>query len=152
MKKTLIALCGAAMTIAALAEGPAPEGDKPEGPKPEMRQRGPRGPRGERGPGMRGQRPLNLMVDAKTDEEKIAKFKAEVMAKIDETVAAQRAKPAEEAKPVSIVLFVNERGGFRPGPGMRGNGGPEGRRPRRGNGRPEGAGNPPPAPEAPAAE
>lgn len=126
MKKSVVAFCGALITAVALAEGPAPEAAQPEGPRPEMRQRNFPGPR-----------PLSLRLDANTSDEEIAKFKAEVAAKIDETVAAAKAKPAEEAKPVSIVLFVNDRAG-RPGMGRGPRGGEMGRRPQ--GGRPEGRG------------
>ena len=155
MKKSIIAICGAALSLAAFAEPEAPEA-APEAPaavRPARPARPERAPR---------QKPTFLQIDDKTTIEQIAAFKEEVSKKVDEAVAAYAAKDGDKKRPARIVLFVNDgsfggpqgmgRGGEGRGPrgpqgGMRGQGrgdrGPRGPRGPRG-------GAPEAAPEAPA--
>ena len=81
MKKSIIAICGAALSLAAFAEPEAPEA-APEAPaavRPARPARPERAPR---------QKPTFLQIDEKTTPEQIAAFKEEVSKKVDEAVAA----------------------------------------------------------------
>ncbi len=144
MKKLLIALCGA-LTLAAFAEPAAPAPEARPGTPPPAADRAARPNRGPR------QKPMMINISERTKPEEVAAFKAEVLKKIDDTVASFANQPAGERKrPVRLVLFSNEGMGPRGegrGRGPRGEGrgpGGEGRGPRP----PRGEDKPAPAPEA----
>ena len=134
MKKSMIAICGAALAAVAFAQGPVCDG---------------KGFQGPRHPGMEDrERPVMLFVCDKTDDAAVEAYKQAVLAKIDEAVAKSR----EQKAPVKLVFTAGDKrhGKMGPGRGMR-RPRPEGRRPE--GPAPEGpAPEEAPAPEAPAPE
>lgn len=121
MKKTILSLCGA-LSLVAFAEGPVPPPATPAQPPRPAMEAGNRPQRAMRPEMM----PTRLVVTDATTPEQIAAFKAEVAKKIDEAIAANRAKPATEKRPLNLMFFAND--GFSPRQGMneRPNMGPRG--------------------------
>jgi len=163
MKKSAIAICGAALAAVAFAQEPAPA----PAPAPEMPaapaegrafQRPDRPQRAQRYRPVK--RPPTLVIDEKTTPEQVEAYKKLVVEKIDAAFASYKDKPVAEGEegkvPTRVMLMVMDRpfGGPGMGPGM-GNGpkGPRGDRPqgmRRNRGqKPEirGPEGPAPAPE-----
>ncbi|MBO7482781.1 MAG: hypothetical protein J6U17_02695 [Kiritimatiellae bacterium] len=176
MKKSVIAICGAALAAVAFAQEPSCDCSachQPPCQKGEVRCEGPKS-------GCPGARPVELFVTDKTDDAAIEAYKGAVLAQIDEAVAKYRAhKPADAGckcescaceggckcgeksaarPPLRLSLSVGFKPmllgrGDRPGRGReglrpmcRGPKGAHGRGPRCGFKAPAGA----PAPEAPA--
>lgn len=94
MKKSVIAICGAALAAVAFAQEPSCDCSAcppPPCQKGEVRCEGPKS-------GCPGARPVELFVTDKTDDAAIDAYKKAVLAQIDESVAKYREqKPAEGA-------------------------------------------------------
>lgn len=130
MKKLLMALCGAALTLGAVANEACEAKCDKAAPCPEKRVQRQRMKR----EGMNRPMPARFTIDEKTTPADIEAFKKEVCAKIDEAAKAYAAKEGEKKAPTSLFLVVNDRSMRPRGQGMRGKGprgmGPRGKGPR----------------------
>ena len=91
MKKSIIAICGAALAAVAFAQGPVCGGKGCQGPRrPGMQER---------------ERPVMLFVCDKTDDAAVEAYKQAVLAKIDEAVAKSR----EQNVPTKLVFIAGDK-------------------------------------------
>lgn len=91
MKKSIVAICGAALAAVAFAQGPACDGKCCQAPRCPVEQ--------ER------ERPVMLFVFDKTDDAAVETYKQAVVAKIDEAVAKSR----ESGAPTKLVFITGDR-------------------------------------------
>lgn len=118
MKKLLMAVCAAALTLGAVADKACEEKCDKAAPCPEKQMQRQRMQR----QGMNRPRPARLTINEKTTPADIEAFKKEVCSKIDEAAKAYAAKEGDKKAPTSLFLVVNDRSMRPRGMGPRGKG------------------------------